>query len=215
MTNDIATLYRPWMASTRPSMPPGPEKNATANNVVRVLMLAVVACVMMWNAMGRVDADMWIPFVCIIAVMGIGTRGAPVETAGFVAAEVLVVIFFGVATLSGSRDFIWAGSLGVSMLAIAKMGYLEISRRDVDGEVSVPKASRVPAPVVSMPPPATEPVTASEPVTAAVTETAPEPASTIAPEPATATEPVTATEPATESESAATESESVSADAKA
>ena len=149
------------MGPSRLPLPTEPEKNQTANNIVRVLMLFVVAIVMMWNAMGRVDADMWIPFVCIIAVLGIGTRGAPVETIGFVAAEVIVVIFFGVATFSGSRDFIWAGSLGVSMLAVAKMGYLEVSKRDVDGVAGASKARALPK--VPVPEPSASESSTAEP----------------------------------------------------
>lgn len=160
MTNARTNLYGSRMGSSRPSTPPEPEKNPTANNIIRVLMLFLVAIAMMWNAMGQVDPDLWVPFVCIIAVMGIGTRGAPVETIGFVMAEAIVVVFFGIAVFASSREFIWAGSLGVSMLAIAKMGYLEIAKRDVDG---IAQRAAKPAAVAK---PVTEPVAAAEPVAA-------------------------------------------------
>lgn len=180
----------PDMGSSRPSTPPEPEKNPTANNIVRVLMLFLVAIAMMWNAMGTVDPDLWVPFVCIIAVMGIGTRGAPVETIGFVTAEAIVVVFFGVAVFASSREFIWAGSLGVSMLAIAKMGYLEIAKRDVDGSAQrAPTAAKTPsavAPVVAAAEPAAvaaaEPVTESAAVAEAVTEPVTEAAAVTKPE---------------------------------
>ena len=173
-------------------------------------MLFLVAIVMMWNAMGPVDPDLWVPFVCIIAVMGIGTRGAPVETIGFVTAEAIVVIFFGIAVFASSREFIWAGSLGVSMLAIGKMGYLEIAKRDVDGSAQrAPKAAKTPS---------VEKAAAAEPVAVAVTEPAAEPVAVAVAEPVAVAvaEPVavaeTVTEPVTET---ATASESSEADAKA
>ncbi len=106
------------------------EANARRNGWIRTAMLAVIAIVMLANAAGWVDPDLWIPFVCIIAVMGIGTRGGPLESPSFVAIEALVVLLLGVATFSGSRDFVWAASVGVSLVAIGKVAYLEAQRRE-------------------------------------------------------------------------------------
>jgi hypothetical protein len=115
-------------APARRSLPP--EKNANLNGLVRIGMLAVVAIVMLANAAGWVDPDLWVPFVCIIAVMGIGTRGGPLESLGFVGIEAAVVLMLGVATFSGSRDFVWAASVGVSLVAIGKVAFLEVQRRE-------------------------------------------------------------------------------------
>jgi heme exporter protein D len=71
-----------------------------------------------------------VPFVCIIAVLGIGTRGGPLESVGFVAIEAAVVLVLGVATFSGSRDFVWAASVGVSLVAIGKVAFMELQRRE-------------------------------------------------------------------------------------
>ncbi|MFN9810468.1 MAG: hypothetical protein ACK6CU_12640 [Deltaproteobacteria bacterium] len=115
-------------APARRSLPP--ERNANLNGLVRIGMLAVVAIVMLANAAGWVDPDLWVPFVCIIAVMGIGTRGGPLESLGFVGIEAAVVLMLGVATFSGSRDFVWAASVGVSLVAIGKVAFLEVQRRE-------------------------------------------------------------------------------------
>lgn len=93
-------------------------------------MLVVIAVVALANAVGWVDPDLWIPFVCIIAVMGVGTRGGVLDALGFVLIEAAVVLVLGVATFSGSRDFVWAASVGVSVLAVGKIGLLEMSRSD-------------------------------------------------------------------------------------
>jgi hypothetical protein len=107
-----------------------PEKNANRNNLIRVAMLIVIAVVMLANAVGWVDPDLWVPFVCIIAVMGIGTRGGPLESLSFVAIEAAVVLVLGVATFSQSRDFVWAASVGVSLVAIGKVAFMEVQRRE-------------------------------------------------------------------------------------
>ncbi|MBX7194706.1 MAG: hypothetical protein K1X94_21805 [Sandaracinaceae bacterium] len=107
-----------------------PEKNANRNGLIRIAMLVVIAIVMLENAVGWVDPDLWVPFVCIIAVMGIGTRGGPLESRGFVAIEAAVVLMLGVATFSGSRDFVWAASVGVSLVAIGKVAFMEVQRRE-------------------------------------------------------------------------------------
>lgn len=107
-----------------------PEPNANRNNLIRIAMLVVVAIVMLANAVGWVDPDLWVPFVCIIAVMGIGTRGGPLESLSFVAIEAAVVLILGVATFSQSRDFVWAASVGVSLVAIGKVAFMEMHRRE-------------------------------------------------------------------------------------
>ena len=86
---------------------------------------------MLANAVGWVDPDLWVPFVCIIAVMGIGTRGGPLESLSFVAIEAAVVLVLGVATFSQSRDFVWAASVGVSLVAIGKVAFMEVQRREL------------------------------------------------------------------------------------
>lgn len=115
-------------APPRATIPP--EKNANRNGLIRIAMLIVIAIVMLANAVGWVDPDLWVPFVCIIAVMGIGTRGGPLESVGFVAIEAAVVLVLGVATFSGSRDFVWAASVGVSLVAIGKVAFMEVQRRE-------------------------------------------------------------------------------------
>ncbi len=108
-----------------------PEKNANRNGLIRIGMLVVIAVVMLANAVGWVDPDLWVPFVCIIAVMGIGTRGGPLESLSFVAIEAAVVLVLGVATFSQSRDFVWAASVGVSLVAIGKVAFMEVQRREL------------------------------------------------------------------------------------
>jgi hypothetical protein len=115
-------------APPRATIPP--EKNANRNGLIRIAMLIVIAIVMLANAVGWVDPDLWVPFVCIIAVMGIGTRGGPLESVGFVGIEAAVVLVLGVATFSGSRDFVWAASVGVSLVAIGKVAFMEVQRRE-------------------------------------------------------------------------------------
>lgn len=89
-------------------------------------MLAVIALVALGNALEWVDPDLWIPFVCIIAVMGVGTHGGVLDTVPFVIFELLVVLVLGVATFSGSRDFVWAASVAVSVVAVGKIAVLRI-----------------------------------------------------------------------------------------
>lgn len=114
--------------SGRATLPP--ERNANRNWLIRSAMLIVIAIVMLANAVGWVDPDLWVPFVCIIAVMGIGTRGGSLESPGFVGIEAAVVLLLGVATFSGSRDFVWAASVGVSLVAIGKVAFMEVQRRE-------------------------------------------------------------------------------------
>ena len=113
-------------------MPVAPPSERTTR-VIRVAMLVVIALVALANAAGldEADADLWIPFVCIIAVMGIGTRGGPLESLSFVAIEAAVVLVLGVATFSQSRDFVWAASVGVSLVAIGKVAFMEVQRREL------------------------------------------------------------------------------------
>lgn len=120
-----------------------PERNANRNGLIRIAMLIVIAIVMLANAVGWVDPDLWVPFVCIIAVMGIGTRGGPLESVSFVAIEAAVVLVLGVATFSGSRDFVWAASVAVSLVAIGKVAFLEVQRRELAAaEVAAQEAER-------------------------------------------------------------------------
>jgi hypothetical protein len=93
---------------------------------MRVAMLAVIALVALGNALEWVDPDLWIPFVCIIAVMGIGTHGGVLDTVPFVVFELAVVLVLGVATFSGSRDFVWAASVAISIVALGKIALLRI-----------------------------------------------------------------------------------------
>lgn len=108
------------------------ERHPRTTRILRVAMLVVIALVALTNAIGWVDADLWIPFVCIIAVMGIGTRGGPVDALSFVLIEAAVVLLLGVATFSASRDAIWAASVAVSVLAIGKIALVELHRRDLE-----------------------------------------------------------------------------------
>jgi hypothetical protein len=94
---------------------------------LRTFMLAVIALVALGNAFEWVDPDLWIPFVCIIAVMGLGTRGGVLDALGFVLVELAVVLVLGVATFSGSRDFVWAASVGISVLAVGKIALLQLA----------------------------------------------------------------------------------------
>ena len=103
---------------------------ARSTVALRVLMLVIIAVVALANAIGWVDPDLWIPFVCIIAVMGVGTRGGVLDSLRFVLLEAAVVCVLGVATFSGSRDFVWAASVAVSVLAVGKIGLLEMQRSD-------------------------------------------------------------------------------------
>ena len=102
----------------------------TRTGIVRVVMLFMIAAICLASAVGWSDPDLWVPFVCIIAVMGVGTRGGVLDGLGFVLIEASVVSLLGIATFTGSRDFIWAASVAVSLVAIGKIGILELTRED-------------------------------------------------------------------------------------
>ena len=111
---------------------------------MRVAMLAVIALVGLGNALEWVDPDLWIPFVCIIAVMGIGTHGGMLDTLPFVVFELAVVLVLGVATFSGSRDFVWAASVAISIVALGKIALLRIGPGRAKDEAK-PKVEPKPA----------------------------------------------------------------------
>ena len=98
--------------------------------LIRVAMLVAIAVICLASALWVADPDLWIPFVCIIAVMGVSTRGGALDALPFVLIEAVVVAVLGVATFSGSRDFIWAASVAVSLVAVGKIAFLEIQKRD-------------------------------------------------------------------------------------
>lgn len=102
-------------------------------------MLVVIALVALGNALEWVDPDLWIPFVCIIAVMGIGTHGGVLDTLPFVVMELGVVLVLGVATFSGSRDFVWAASVAVSILALGKIAVLRLGTGELTAAAAPPK----------------------------------------------------------------------------
>ena len=102
-------------------------------------MLVVVALVALANALEWVDPDLWIPFVCIIAVMGIGTRGGVLDTLPFVLIELGVVCLLGVASVTGSRDFVWAASVAISVMAVGKIALLHLSPSEAPREPPPPK----------------------------------------------------------------------------
>ena len=114
-------------------------------------MLAVIALICLASAVWVSDPDLWIPFVCIIAVMGVSTRGGALDALPFVLIEAAVVVVLGVATFSGSRDFIWAASVAVSLVAVGKIAFLEIQKRDEavseSGEIRT-HSGEMPAPKV-------------------------------------------------------------------
>jgi hypothetical protein len=103
-------------------------RRITPTGWARIGMLAVIAIICLASAVGWSDPDLWIPFVCIIAVMGVGTRGGVLDAPPFVMIEAAVVVMLGVATFSGSRDFIWAASVAVSLLAVGKIAVLELTK---------------------------------------------------------------------------------------
>jgi hypothetical protein len=114
-------------------------RRITTAGAIRVAMLVLVALICLVSAVGVADPDLWIPFVCIIAVMGIGTRGGVLDKMSLVLIEAFVVVILGVATFSGSRDFIWAASVAVSVLAVGKIVLLELTS-DRDGpEAATPR----------------------------------------------------------------------------
>lgn len=122
------------------------EPTPRTTRILRIGMLGMIAIVALENAAGWVDADLWIPFVCIIAVMGVGTRGGPVDALGFVLIEASVVALLGVATFTGSRDGVWAASVAVSVIAIGKIALVEMHRRDLatEAEARLRKPSPLP-----------------------------------------------------------------------
>lgn len=105
------------------------RQRITTTGAIRVAMLALIAIICLASVQWS-DPDLWIPFVCIIAVMGVGTRGGVLDSLGFVLIEAAVVVVLGVATFSGSRDFIWAASVAVSLVAVGKIALLELTKDD-------------------------------------------------------------------------------------
>jgi hypothetical protein len=133
----------------------------SATSAMRVAMLAMIAVICLGSAIGWADPDLWIPFVCIIAVMGVGTRGGVLDALPFVMIEAVVVVVLGVATFSGSRDFIWAASVAVSLVAVGKIAVLELTKERDDEEPAPAPAKTEIAPVEKVvpaptPPPARE-----------------------------------------------------------
>ena len=138
------------------------EERKRLNNGLRVGMLVVIAIVCLASATGwsSSDPDLWTPFVCIIAVMGVGTRGGVLEALPFVIIEACVVFWLGVATFSGHRDFIWAASVAVSILALGKISLLELARqndvrtkRDEDAKAEAVAETEAASKKASDPPP--------------------------------------------------------------
>lgn len=107
-----------------------PSVRWSKTGLIRVAMLVVIAVICLASALWVSDPDLWIPFVCIIAVMGVSTRGGALDALPFVLIEAAVVVVLGIATFSGSRDFIWAASVAVSLVAVGKIAFLEIQKRD-------------------------------------------------------------------------------------
>lgn len=107
-------------------------------------MLVAIAVICLASAVGFSDPDLWIPFVCIIAVMGIGTRGGVLEALPFVLIEAAVVLLLGVATFSGSRDFIWAASVAVSLVAVGKIALLELTKEEPSAKDAAPPVATPP-----------------------------------------------------------------------
>ena len=121
---------------------------------IRIAMLVAIAVICLVSTFGWADPDLWIPFVCIIAVMGVGTRGGVLDALPFVLIEAFVVAVLGVATFSGSRDFIWAASVAVSLVAVGKIALLEITREREEAAAGPPRPS---APSASSPPSTSSP----------------------------------------------------------
>lgn len=119
------------MVASRPvATDQSPAPPSRRNFWLRAAMLVVIAAVALGNALEWVDPDLWIPFVCIIAVMGVGTRGGVLDTLAFVLGELVVVLVLGAATFSGSRDFVWAASVAISVLAVGKIALLQLAAGD-------------------------------------------------------------------------------------
>lgn len=104
------------------------SRRITPTGWIRVATLTFIALICLASAVGWSDPDLWIPFVCIIAVMGVGTRGGMLDSLPFVLIEAAVVVVLGVATFSGSRDFIWAASVAISLIAVGKIALLEMTK---------------------------------------------------------------------------------------
>lgn len=117
-------------------------------------MLVVIALVALGNALEWVDLDLWTPYVCIIAVMGVGTHGGVLDTLPFVVLETCVVLVLGVATFTGSRDFMWAASVAVSVLAVGKIALLRLASGDAKPVEAAGKAAPKAEPPTADPPPA-------------------------------------------------------------
>jgi hypothetical protein len=115
-------------------------------------MLAVIALVALGNALEWVDLDLWTPYVCIIAVMGVGTHGGVLDTLPFVVLETCVVLVLGVATFTGSRDFMWAASVAVSVLAVGKIALLRLASGDAKPVEVAAKAPPKAEPAKTEPP---------------------------------------------------------------
>ncbi|MDQ3033691.1 MAG: hypothetical protein M3Y87_14835 [Myxococcota bacterium] len=139
------------------------SRRITPTGWIRVATLALIAIICLASAVGWSDPDLWIPFVCIIAVMGVGTRGGMLDALPFVLIEAAVVVMLGVATFSGSRDFIWAASVAVSLLAVGKIALLEMTKELHEESPSATKrtaATPDPTPGDDDPPPPPAPPSA-------------------------------------------------------
>jgi hypothetical protein len=120
---------------------------------MRVAMLVVIALVALGNALEWTDADLSVPFVCIIAVMGISTQGGMLDTVPFVVFETAVVVVLGIATFSESRDFVWAASVAISVVAVGKIAVLRIGPAPAPAETAPrPEAPAKPADEPTAPP---------------------------------------------------------------
>ena len=107
-----------------------PRPRVSTTGLIRVAMLVVIAVVCLASAVGWGEPDLSIPFVCIIAVFGVGARGGMFDRLPFVLIEAAVVVMLGIATFSGSRDFTWAASVAVSLVAVGKIALLELTKED-------------------------------------------------------------------------------------
>ena len=98
------------------------------------------------NAFEWVDLDLWTPYVCIIAVMGVGTHGGALDSLPFVILETCVVLVLGVATFTGSRDFMWAASVAVSVVAVGKIAFLRLGAPTQSATLTKKEAKPEPEP---------------------------------------------------------------------
>ena len=92
----------------------------------RVGMLAVIGLVSLASVAGWTGVDLWILFVCVIALMGVGTRGGSLDSVNVVALEGAVVVVLGLATFSGSEHFVWAAATGISIVALGKIAFVQL-----------------------------------------------------------------------------------------